>query len=252
MSSSFKVQYTELIKEISHLSPDNYYDFVFQFDEEHYQTRVKMAGITGGQHVLDAGAGYGQWSVALAAYNKKVTGIDVNPNMVKISRILARRYALSNVDFMQGALPKLEFDDNSFDFIWCWGVLMFVDRAATLKEFYRVLKPGGRLVAGCVNSPGRWLYKIISSVSLERINTSLINVSLKTLFRGSSPHSAPNYTTFSSAHLLCEQAGLKLISADYDGHIDVEGAGRKLPMFPTHYLGFPNNIEFIAEKTEKI
>lgn len=243
-----KYNTVELIKEIAPLSPDNYYDFVFRFDEEHYQTRVKMAGITGGQHVLDAGAGYGQWSVALSAYNDKVTGLDINPNMVKISEIVARKYERSNVEFRQGALPKLEFDDNSFDFIWCWGVLMFVDRAETLREFYRVLKPGGRLLAGCVNGIGRWLYKIRSSVGIQKINTSLIAISLQTLFRGHLSHTAPNFTTFSKARSLSEQAGLKLISVDYDGYIDIEGMRRRLPMFKPHYLGFPNNIEFLAEK----
>lgn len=251
MKFSSKYNKVELIKEIAPLSPDNYYDFVFQFDEEHYQTRIKMAGITGGQHVLDAGAGYGQWSVALSAYNDKVTGIDINPNMVKISEIVASKYERSNVEFRQGTLPKLEFDDNSFDFIWCWGVLMFVDRAATLREFYRVLKPGGRLLAGCVNGIGRWLYKIRSSLKVKEINTSLITISLQTLFRGYFPHAAPNFTTFFTTRSLCEQAGLKLISVDYDGHIDIERKGRKFPMFPPRYLGFSNNIEFLAEKIKK-
>ncbi|MDG1326163.1 MAG: hypothetical protein P8P49_10370 [Opitutales bacterium] len=41
-----------------------------------YSSRISMINFTGGEKVLDAGCGFGQWSVALAEQNNQVESID--------------------------------------------------------------------------------------------------------------------------------------------------------------------------------
>ena len=41
---------------------------------------------------------------------------------------------------------------------------------------------------------------------------------------------------------------MRLLTADFDGHIDISGQQRALPMFDRWQLGLENNIEFIGEK----
>jgi SAM-dependent methyltransferase len=207
-----------------------------------------MIGLKDGDLVLDAGCGYGHWTDALAQFNKYVVGIDINHNMVEVSRLYARKCGIKNVEFHQQALPHLDFPDEDFDIIWCWGVLMFVPPDETLREFYRLLKPGGRLLIGCCNSIGRWIYKVIGSLNPRQINLPLFRISMKALLCGHRENAVPNYTTINSSRRRCESHGFNLLTADFDGHIDLSGKDRKYPMFSRTVLGFQQNIEFIGEK----
>jgi len=82
-------QYADLIEKIRPLCHDEYYKFVFHYDDKHYRTRVEMAGFQGEMKVLDAGCGYGQWAVALAQYNDHIVEIDLSKSMVRISQMYA-------------------------------------------------------------------------------------------------------------------------------------------------------------------
>jgi ubiquinone/menaquinone biosynthesis C-methylase UbiE len=52
---------------------------------------------------------------------------------------------ISNIRLRYGQLLTLPFGDNIFDGILCYGVLHIVPWREALREFRRVLKPGGRL-----------------------------------------------------------------------------------------------------------
>ena len=240
--------FESFIQEIEPPNNDDYLSFIFQFSKEHYTARVEMAGFRGGRKVLDAGCGYGQWALALSGYNKYVIGIDRNQHMIKISNRLMKKFNVINTDFRVGILPDLEFDDEEFDYIWCWSVFMFVEREKTLKEFYRVLKPGGRLLVGCCNSVGRWLYKCFNSLNPSHLDMHTLRYSMNALLKGHRDDIAPHYSTLRSVKKSCEKNGFELIASGFDGYIDLSGRERKLPMFPERFLGFEQNIEFICKK----
>jgi SAM-dependent methyltransferase len=242
----------DLLERIVPLSPDEYYKLVFRFDDAHYRSRVEMVGFTGAGRVLDAGCGYGQWAAALAAVNDRVIGVDVNPNMVEISRMLCREHGLRNADFEVGQLPRLRFADEEFDLIWCWGVIMFVDRALALREFNRLLKPGGRLLVGCANGRGRWLYKALRALHPRRFRPATARTSLKALLQAEAVDTAPNRSSREGCHDLCRRFGFEAVAAGFDGTIDLTGPGRERPMFPARFLGLENNIEYVARKVARV
>ena len=99
--------------------------------------------------VLDAGCGIGGSSRLMAEqFNCKVIGVDLVQKFIEAADFLTQCTGLENkTKFKQGSILELEFADNSFDAVLCQHVLMNIkDKAAAIKEFFRVLKPGGKLI----------------------------------------------------------------------------------------------------------
>ncbi len=110
---------------------------------------LKKASLHHGVLVLDAGCGIGGSSRLMAEYfNCKVTGVDLAQKFIEAADFLTQCTGLENkTKFRQGSILELEFTDNSFDAVLCQHVLMNIkDKAAAVKEFFRVLKPGGKLI----------------------------------------------------------------------------------------------------------
>lgn len=102
-----------------------------------------------GAHLLDAGCGSGQFALALAARGARVTGVDLSPEMIRLAREHASRLAPpATVTWAVAPVDRLPLRDGSVDAVHARMVLPFVpDVPAALREFRRVLRPGGRLLA---------------------------------------------------------------------------------------------------------
>src|SRR5437016_11395784 len=50
----------------------------------HYCERLRAVGFEGHSRVLDAGAGFGQWTLACAALNGSVVGFDIDPRRMGV------------------------------------------------------------------------------------------------------------------------------------------------------------------------
>ena len=99
--------------------------------------------------VLDAGCGIGGSSRLLARqFNCRVIGIDLADKFIPAANFLTQCTALENlVSFQQGSILDLPFEENTFDAILCQHVLMNIkDKSRAAKEFFRVLKPEGKLI----------------------------------------------------------------------------------------------------------
>ncbi len=111
---------------------------------------VEETQVAPGMQVLDVACGTGEPAISLAALmNGKgsVTGVDISPAPLKLAEQRAAERALTNVSFQQADAQQLPFPDQSFDRITCrMGVMFFADVALALREMWRVLKPGGRVV----------------------------------------------------------------------------------------------------------
>jgi SAM-dependent methyltransferase len=112
-----------------------------------------------GQVVLDAGCGAGQWSIALAQRFEKVEAIDLSRERLSVLRSVAAQMRIHNINISQGSVERLPYLVHSFDAIFCYGVIMLAPVAAVLAEFYRVLRPGGRIYI-CLNGDG-WSHYLI-------------------------------------------------------------------------------------------
>ena len=77
---------------------------------------------------------------------QSLTGIDLSPGMLAVARQRALALGIY-ADLRTGNAEALEFGDATFDTVVCTISLCNIpDDRAAIKEMYRVLKPGGRLV----------------------------------------------------------------------------------------------------------
>jgi len=123
-----------------------------------YVDRLKAIGFTGKDTILDAGCGYGQWSLALAEMNKTVESCDISPLRVRFLEALADQLGVSNMTAKVSGIDLMPYPDNHFDSVFCYGVIFLTPWRQSLTELKRVLKPDGRLY---VNANGLGWYMFL-------------------------------------------------------------------------------------------
>ncbi len=110
-----------------------------------------LGEIQPGDRVLDCGSGAGADALIAARLvgpSGRVIGVDMTPEMVAKARANAAEAGLTNVEFVEGILEALPVETGWADVVISNGVLNLVpDKAAAVAEMYRVLRPGGRLLA---------------------------------------------------------------------------------------------------------
>ncbi|MEO7924244.1 MAG: methyltransferase domain-containing protein [Chitinophagaceae bacterium] len=113
------------------------------------EVMMTTAGIKPGDRVLDAGCGVGGSSIFLASMlGCKVTGITLSPRQVELATLNASKKNIQDlVDFKAMDYCNTDFPDASFDVVWgCESICYADDKEKFIKEAFRLLKPGGRLV----------------------------------------------------------------------------------------------------------
>jgi SAM-dependent methyltransferase len=110
-----------------------------------------LGPINPGETVVDIGSGAGFDSLIasrLVGPTGRVIGFEMTGEMLKRARAGAEAMGATNVEFREGLAEALPLPNDFADVVISNGVLnMMLDKAATLAEWRRVLKPGGRLQA---------------------------------------------------------------------------------------------------------
>jgi len=110
---------------------------------------IELSGFTPDMHILEVGCGIGGAARRLAHETGcKVTGIDLSVEYIDTARRLTQLLNMpEDITFLAGSALALPFDDETFDGAWSIQMNMNVeDKQTWLKELFRVLKPGSRLV----------------------------------------------------------------------------------------------------------
>jgi len=98
--------------------------------------------------IIDIGCGRGQ-SIQLLDEKfqpKKIIAVDIDPNAVRIATDAAKN-CRCEVEFKTNNVADLDIPDESADLLLCHQTFHhLVEQEQALKEFYRVLKPGGQLL----------------------------------------------------------------------------------------------------------
>jgi SAM-dependent methyltransferase len=106
---------------------------------------VRHAGITPGARVLDVACGTGVVAITAARAGAIVTGLDLTPELLEVARENARIGGMT-IDWREGDVEQLPFDDGAFDVVTSQFGHMFAPRPeVALAEMLRVLKPGGTI-----------------------------------------------------------------------------------------------------------
>jgi arsenite methyltransferase len=104
-----------------------------------------------GDRVLDAGCGCGldtYVAALLAGAQGRAIGIDLTDEMLSVAKASENSFREGNVQFYEGSIERLPFDDASFDLVISNGVINLIpDKPSAFAEIARVLRQGGVLAA---------------------------------------------------------------------------------------------------------
>jgi len=97
--------------------------------------------------MLELGCGTGHWTNFFTNNGFQVTATDISNEMMNIAKTKSIQ-----TKFIKADSQNIPFPDNSFSVVSSITMLEFVDdQDKVLSEIYRVLKPGGWLILGCLN-----------------------------------------------------------------------------------------------------
>jgi len=126
----------------------NYYDRLREDIESKKESlRLHEYDKFNGKKILDVGCGNGYVLENFAKHGGITHGVDITPMSIELCQ---RRFEYAGIlrgDFRVANAEDLPYPDNYFDCVTSMGVLHHVpDTEKAVKEIYRVLKPGGRLI----------------------------------------------------------------------------------------------------------
>lgn len=120
---------------------------------------LDLAQIQPGQRALDVAAGAGEPAVSAAERvgpSGYVLATDISEGIVELALQVARERGLKQIETRAMDGEKLDLPDASFDAVLCRLGLMYMPHPVTaLREWRRVLRPGGRVAVAVFSAPDR-------------------------------------------------------------------------------------------------
>jgi ubiquinone/menaquinone biosynthesis C-methylase UbiE len=173
--------------------------------------------------VLEVGCGNGSHAQLLVQHVRSYTGIDLTSYAVK-STTQRLRYLGGNGTIRQMDAERMDFPDESFDFIWSWGVIHHsANTRQIIKEMHRVLRPGGEARI-MVYHRSFWNYRVFSGL--------IAGIAHGHLFRTKSFHEASQMMTDGAIARLYTSQEWKSLVSDLFAVGDIQILGSKAGLVP--------------------
>lgn len=240
---------------LSSISAKDFCKRVYATSHDIYERRLKAIGFSGKEKVLDAGCGFGQWTFTMARMNGAVDGFDFSQERVTTCQNIhdSQFPELKNVKFSQGSIEKINADDCSYDAIFCYSTIFFADYTIALKEFFRVLKPGGTLYF-CANDIGWYMYNLMndhnpsSDFSSKEMAAEAIAATIKFFADGVVTPGAQVIIPVERACDTMKEIGFSKVSWDGEGQINLHNVENIKPFYAKEFMDYVNVYEVLGVK----
>jgi demethylmenaquinone methyltransferase/2-methoxy-6-polyprenyl-1,4-benzoquinol methylase len=151
----------------------------FGRDQAWRKGAVKLAALKSTDRVVDVACGTGDLSISFydglwdddwSPARGQVTGIDFTYAMLPLARSKAHVLANDCVRWINGDAQSLPLDDASADVVSiAFGIRNVQEPAVALREFYRVLRPGGRVIILEFSRPTNPVIRFFNDLYCSRI-----------------------------------------------------------------------------------
>jgi SAM-dependent methyltransferase len=171
---SFEMQNKEVISQWSESAPywEKHRESIREMFAPVTQALIEDAEITGGDAVLDVATGPGEPALSIAGLigsGGKVVGTDAVPEMALAAHREARRRQVHNASFAVAFADSLPFPAKAFDAVVSrFGAMFFPSPVDSVREWLRVLKPGGRMSLAVWHFADRNPFHYVVSRVVER------------------------------------------------------------------------------------
>lgn len=150
-----------------------------------------------GERILDIAAGTGTSSAAIARTGAEVVAVDFSPGMIEVGR---KKHP--TIEFVEADAMALPFSAGEFDAVTIsFGLRNIENPRKALKEMYRVLKPGGRLVVCEFSTPPIALLRAGYGAYLKHVMPKVVGLSSSNpdayTYLAESIHDWPDQSTLS-------------------------------------------------------
>jgi len=234
----------------------DFYLRMYNSDPDLYYKKVLSLGFENKKHVLDLGCGVGQWSFCLASCNERVTAMDVSSERVEIVNELKILSNVNNLEAKSGSGEDIPIEDESFDAVFCFAVMHYLDTRKLLCEAYRVLETGGLLyIIG--KDVGGYLYFLEQNPGATNYYSpekSAIDAFINTYFLKRF-NQLPDYTDNTDRIVSCEEfcalaseIGFEVIAYGPEGSVSLDERLSPVNYFTTEYKGYPKCYEVVIKK----